>query len=424
MKKATFSPSQTPRNAATRSINTDRTTSIGLSKVPTSQNVKQYPQQDDRENSVYQDFGNLFGDRNKLTAPYSGLWYDQWNTTENRLVWKAGNGCHILSVVKSRNIKVSPYTGAEWQRIGGEPPKPVVKTPHSNRAGRYLSAQSVRAICHTFGLLYRYTLKRGRPCCFVTLTLPAAQAHRDQTIKKHLINHFNTWLKTKGVNLYMWVQENHENGSAHFHYIIDQSIHWRTLRTQWINTVDKLGYIERYQQTWSGKNFAQYVAARAQEYPIWCGLIERRKETLKRLRASYDYGEKTKWRDPNCTDIHKVQNVKRAGRYMAKYVSKINMSEATQDKDGFYSLKNRRIGGRKWSRPEKIKAALSKSYVVLDDQSFAIAMQAVDYLEGNDKAVVCRHDYRVHIFGEDDQFLSVFSNLVPIEAALMAELDP
>ena len=115
---------------------------------------------------------------------------------------------------------------------------------------------------------------------FITLTLPAKQAHTDQVIKAKCLNSFLTIMRTKyKLTNYMWRAEAQANGNIHFHLVTDIYIHHTDIRKHWNSVVENLGYVSRFY-------------------------------------------EKFKHRDPNSIDVHSVKHVRKLASYLSKYFGK------------------------------------------------------------------------------------------------------
>jgi hypothetical protein len=115
---------------------------------------------------------------------------------------------------------------------------------------------------------------------FVTLTLPAAQKHNDCEIKRVALNYFLINLQRRyNVQQYFWICETQKNGNLHFHIIVDSYIKWQSVRELWNVSIEKLGYVSAFER-------------------------------------------EHKHRNPNSTDIHKIQNLDSIESYVMKYVSK------------------------------------------------------------------------------------------------------
>jgi hypothetical protein len=98
---------------------------------------------------------------------------------------------------------------------------------------------------------------------FVTLTLPSAQVHTDNTIKEKVLNPFIKWItanssetykqgpkkgqkKGFGVSIYFWRAEPQKNTNLHFHIIADKYVPWEAIREKWNHYCENLGYVSRY----------------------------------------------------------------------------------------------------------------------------------------------------------------------------------
>lgn len=115
---------------------------------------------------------------------------------------------------------------------------------------------------------------------FVTLTLPSKQQHSDKEIISQCLNQFIIEIKKyHGVKNYVWRAEKQKNGNIHFHVLVDAFIPWWLLRNQWNRIINKLGYVDRFQEK---------------------------------------HGHKT----PNSTDIHSTKKIRNIYSYLTKYLTK------------------------------------------------------------------------------------------------------
>ena len=138
---------------------------------------------------------------------------------------------------------------------------------------------------------------------FLTLTLPSKQIHPDKEIINTCLNSFfNELRKYHNVKNYVWRAELQKNGNIHFHIVTDTFIAWYDARNRWNRIVNKLGYVDRFQE----KN-----------------------------------GHKT----PNSTDIHSTRKIKNLKAYLVKYMAKdVRQPEPDQEQ-----IENERIQeGRIW----------------------------------------------------------------------------
>lgn len=125
-------------------------------------------------------------------------------------------------------------------------------------------------------------------CAFLTLTLPSAQIHDDKEIINVCLNSFfNECRKYHNVKNYVWRAEKQKNGNIHFHILTDSFIPWWEARNRWNRIVNKLGYVDRFQEK---------------------------------------HGHST----PNSTDIHSTRKIKNLKAYLVKYMSKDEKESSDQ----------------------------------------------------------------------------------------------
>lgn len=89
---------------------------------------------------------------------------------------------------------------------------------------------------------------------FVTLTLPVKQFHSDKELRKAQTRYIENLQKTYNVKHYVWKAEAQKNGNIHFHLLIDRWIDWTVHRKLWNKQLDKLGYIDKYQEKHGDRN--------------------------------------------------------------------------------------------------------------------------------------------------------------------------
>ncbi|WP_047788777.1 rolling circle replication-associated protein [Tenacibaculum mesophilum] len=89
---------------------------------------------------------------------------------------------------------------------------------------------------------------------FVTLTLPVKQFHSDKELRKAQTRYIENLQKTYNVKHYVWKAEPQKNGNIHFHLLIDRWIDWTVHRKLWNKQLNKLGYIDKYQQKHGDRN--------------------------------------------------------------------------------------------------------------------------------------------------------------------------
>jgi len=122
----------------------------------------------------------------------------------------------------------------------------------------------------------------------VTLTLPALQAHEDTIVKRLMLSRFLIVAKRKwNVDRYIWRAEKQLNGNIHFHIIADRYIPKDDLRGVWNAILSDHGYIDQFE-------------------------------------AKHGH------RSPPSTDISMIRNIKMAGIYIQKYMTKQSDSQVVK----------------------------------------------------------------------------------------------
>lgn len=149
---------------------------------------------------------------------------------------------------------------------------------------------------------------------FITLELPAPQGDvTDDQLKRKCLNEWLLYAKRKyGLRSYVWKAETQENGNLHFHLTTDSYIHWSDIRKSWLHSLRHFGFVEQYRERM--KEFHR------EGFQIRRDLLKHWPE--KKQREAYEYGLKTDWSFPNCTDVHAVNHVEDLAGYMIKYMSK------------------------------------------------------------------------------------------------------
>jgi hypothetical protein len=136
---------------------------------------------------------------------------------------------------------------------------------------------------------------------FITLTLPSIQIHTDHEITSQCLNQFLIELKKKfSVSRFVWRAEKQANGNIHYHIIVNNFVPWNDLRNSWNRIVNKLGYVDRFQ-------------------------------------------EKNGRKQPNSTDVHSTRKVRDLKNYLSKYMSKTE--------------EGREVEGRIWSCSHELSNA-------------------------------------------------------------------
>jgi signal recognition particle subunit SEC65 len=149
---------------------------------------------------------------------------------------------------------------------------------------------------------------------FITLELPAPQGDvTDDQLKRKCLNEWLLYAKRRyGLKSYVWKAETQENGNLHFHITTDCYIHWGDVRKSWNYSLRHFGFVEQYQakmKEWHKGGFQ----VRTDLLKSW---------NLTSQKEAYEYGQKTDWKNPNCTDVHAVNKIDDLAGYMIKYMSK------------------------------------------------------------------------------------------------------
>lgn len=190
----------------------------------------------------------------------------------------------------------------------------------------------VEAIKSTVNGVFSSTQAAARKFTFVTLTLPAEQAHTDNYLKRHALGRFLQECKREhGATTHFWRAETQRNGNLHFHVLFQVFMPWKWLRATWNNIMSDLGYIQCYAANQKEKHKNGFTPSRPDLTPE-----QKKKET-----EAYHKGMYTNWTDPNSTDIHALYKVKNAAAYVCKYVAK--------------ESEGRKVEGRIWGCTDQLR---------------------------------------------------------------------
>jgi hypothetical protein len=192
---------------------------------------------------------------------------------------------------------------------------------------------------------------------FITLDLPAKQAHDDYFIKRNMLNHFIIWLRTCCyVKNYIWKAEKQDNTNIHFHIIVDRHIHWELIRDKWNGILDLYGYLYNYQ--WKRNKNYKYELLLLKLLPV-TKTTKQLKNKILQIKSSYDKyyifrnynktdflnfcqylidikkdkkiseiitrienDKSSFFSSPNSTDIHNLKRIKDIPKYIAKEITK------------------------------------------------------------------------------------------------------
>lgn len=151
-------------------------------------------------------------------------------------------------------------------------------------------------------------------CGFLTLTLPAKQVHSDVEIKEKALNQLMVELrKNYKVENYVWKAELQANENIHFHIVLDRYVDFYAIRRRWNRILDKLGYIEAYQERMNSQSFFDYYT-NARKYNNNLSEAE--------AKIRYKKGLETNWANAPTVDIRVIKTEKDVAIYMSKYISK------------------------------------------------------------------------------------------------------
>lgn len=148
---------------------------------------------------------------------------------------------------------------------------------------------------------------------FVTLKLPSEQMHTSDFITKNCLNQLLTEIsaKTKMVN-YVWRLEYQKNGNLHYHLATDTYIDYYFLRKTWNRILNKYGYVDNFTRKFEKMSFNEYYQYTVKNYPA----------PFDEIKARFDNGFKTQWKEPNTVDCKSVIGSKNIAFYISKYMSK------------------------------------------------------------------------------------------------------
>lgn len=177
---------------------------------------------------------------------------------------------------------------------------------------------------------------------FWTLSLPSKQMHTHAKIKSKCLNNFLTVMRQRHqMRNYIWVAELQRNGNIHFHITTDVYVHYAEIRRIWNQSLQILGYIDQYSNTFGNLTFDEYKYWRCQD----------RKVDDQVLLKSFNHGQNTRWRDPNTTDVKSVRHVRSLAAYLSKYLAK---GEQKQIGSGPYADSLEDFTGRRWYLSQSI----------------------------------------------------------------------
>jgi hypothetical protein len=220
-------------------------------------------------------------------------------------------------------INVSQFSNVEKKELTGMG-LPIQIMPDSNSHNFELSKKASSRIREKVSWLYELAKNKSIPAIgnsksytfkmnFVTLTLPALQAHATAEITSICLNQFLTECKAKfALANYVWRLEFQKNGNAHYHIATDTFIHYTDCKLIWNRCLRKLGYIQAYQKKFGNMTFEEYRR----------DFSDNGKVPFNVLRERYGRGCATNWDSPNTVDVRCVGNAKNIIFYISKYITK------------------------------------------------------------------------------------------------------
>jgi len=355
---------------------------------------------------------DLFGNQKFEVAAFSKLHYYYSSNPETRLIIKPTGLtlCRVANrklLVESANSVGVLFPNSTIDELNEKHKKPP--QPKNNEHGRILSRKAAKRIKKAVGTLvmmsrekWRNKSKHGQEHAFrvnfITLTLPSLQSHLDETIKNECLNQFLTELRQLGVSNYVWVAEPHKNGSIHFHIATDSFVEKDLLQSKWNRITNKLGYVDRYAEKMNKLTFEMY----------WKQYCSKEKKDVALSR--YERGMSSNWSNPPSTKIHAIYNLRNVASYMSKYMTKtpdeidiINGIEMTrtQRSSVTFSLKSRKISGRRWGQSQSLSGINKNigSYLVSETGklTWTKALAVVNKCVAAFPDRYCETDYSKHV---------------------------
>ncbi len=148
---------------------------------------------------------------------------------------------------------------------------------------------------------------------FITLTLPSKQKHSTSVILKECLNQFITEMRERvKLHNYVWRLEFQKNGNVHFHIVTDVYIDFFLTQKVWNRIINKLGYVDAYQEKHNKMTLFDYAAEYSNHGRV----------NFDTLKKRYAKGKAINWKEPNSTDVISVSNGKKIAFYISKYFSK------------------------------------------------------------------------------------------------------
>lgn len=148
---------------------------------------------------------------------------------------------------------------------------------------------------------------------FITLTLPSTQVHPTSEITGTCFNQFLTEIRQRThMENYVWRLEFQQNGNVHYHIVTDMYVDYFLIQKIWNRIINKLGYVDTFQQKFSSMTFADYRKNSHFNDDI----------TLQKLSGRYAKGVRENWTNPPTVDVKICSSNKAIAYYISKYFSK------------------------------------------------------------------------------------------------------
>lgn len=289
-------------------------------------------------------------------------------------------------------ISVNPHAITMYNQIDWNPRKPyrdksIYQSIKANRTHEHLldssrtaegnvSKTAKRKITKAIDYLLLFasdkkvtSVKTGRSfsfkIAFITLTLPSKQVHDDNEIKRKCLNSMLIELqKYEKVKNYVWRAEKQKNGNIHFHIIIDKFVHWNNLRNRWNRIINKLGYVDRYQESMKAF-FKDGFKVREDLKSSW-------DET--KQRKAYARNIQTDFNNPNSSDIHSIRKVHNLQHYFIKYLTTNDKPKPNETKEEINFAKQK---GRIWGSSKNLQN-IKGARMVVDNELETELRQIID----------------------------------------------
>lgn len=228
--------------------------------------------------------------------------------TDYRIRINPNNIC-ITEVTEWLGADLSKYRTKQHENLKNTSTRGILSPKNIKRiksAINWLVISSENKVAYSMKTKKKFKFKIN----FVTLTIPPQQ--KGMVKEKEFKILLNTWLtyhrKYNKLNNYVWKIETHKDGRLHIHISTDTFIHWQSVNNTWNQILKRNGLLYLH-----NKKFGNY--------------------------------------NPNSTDVHSVQKVRKIAAYIAKYMSKGNKE-------------NTAFKGRVWGCSMKISKVINNNLYV------------------------------------------------------------